>query len=260
MKKSFRSISVRDEMRFFMTNKWKKLVLLGGIALLATGMCACGKDKEGDGTPVTPSNEVVRCTVNSYYTGTDGVKNLKRSDKFEQTIDGAGNVIEEVAFDKSGNKMTVTSYSYDDAGNMISEIYNSLQSETADSVYIEYFYNTSNTLTKKVTTRSADGAADIVETELYTYDSTGNLVLTEIYEGENLISSYENTATAEENREYEYDANGNCVKEVVKAADGSVNMTIERTFNSDNRIELEKTVYADGSVVEKEYIYEKISA
>ena len=181
MKNSFRSISVRDEMRFFMTNKWKKLVLLGGIALLATGMCACGKDKEGDGTPVTPSNEVVRCTVNSYYTGTDGVKNLKRSDKFEQTIDGAGNVIEEVAFDKSGNKMTVTSYSYDDAGNMTSEIYNSLQSETADSVYIEYFYNTSNTLTKKVTTRSADGAADIVETELYSYDSTGNLVLTEIY-------------------------------------------------------------------------------
>ncbi len=194
------------------------------------------------GLPIKLVNTVIR-------------KNTSETTVYIYTYDENGNMLSEVKTAPDGKTYNYH-YTYDNNGNLIEMNYSNSSNQTSKDVYT---YDDNGVLLQYVNTNLGGRTTTCV----YTYDSNGNL----IKDVQTSKGSQPDSEVIMEIYEYVYDAHGNLVKEILPAIDGAPadygnvytydskgNLTKIVKVASDGKTEMYEYTYDDNSnMVKKEY-------
>ena len=259
-------IGIREGM-----NMQKKMVVLFLCFVVAIFTCSCTEKKreikqetsKGEEKSTDKATEVktLKSETSYYDTG-----ELEREKKY----DTKGNITKDISYDLSGQMFYQEwKYEYDSRGNRVSAIYT--KDKTVCHYEYKYEYDANGNLKSVI--------AHIVETDLdvekYEYDTEGNIVKASCYDMEDgCLDSYgeceyddtnnmiscdvfhpnlddESTEGEEYHAKYEYDSEGNLIKEMYTIIeDGNIEVEEEYEFeyeydNEGNKIK--QNSFRDGS-------------
>ncbi|MBQ8604677.1 MAG: hypothetical protein IJ410_07545 [Oscillospiraceae bacterium] len=141
-------------------------------------------------------------------------------------------------YDEMGTKLADIDYRFNDAGECITMIVSWVDDFGGDDEITSYIYDEEGTLVQKDMSYSY---SDYVTSRYYKYNDDGKLIEESMGDGYDIV--------------YEYDANGNPVRQSNRTPDGTMTELMRYECDSEGRVVKEITVYDDWTFV-NEYTYD----